>query len=869
MTRRSGKTDQKGSKVNSPRKPLSLLPLGLRRSMLVAVIATAFLLVPAAGASAFTATLDIEGSGSGTVEGTTTTEPGEVEGVVNCSGPPPVGECGTTFAESGNFNVEAIPDPGSEFVEWTLTGGQVGLGCGTEANCLAFANEEDFTLTAVFEATGPTVTKVEPPEGPTAGGNTVTIEGTSLENAEEVKFGANGIDDEDFISNTDTEIEVEAPPHAAGTVDVRVVTAGGESPNTAADDYTYVTAGVPTVTKLEPSEGPIAGGNTVIVTGTGFTGATEVKFGTTPGTGLEVKSPTEIKVTAPAHTAGTVDVRVLTPGGESANTSADNYTYVAVPVITKVEPNKGPTSGGNLVTITGINLGKAKEIKFGTTPAGAPKSNTNAKIEVEAPAHAVGLVDVRVVTAGGESANVAADNYTYLVVPTVTKVEPNKGPTSGGNTVTIEGTDFTGATEVKFGTTPGTGLEVKSPTEIKVTAPAHATGVVDVRVVNANGESANTAADNYTYLLIPTVTSVEPAGGPVAGGNAVTIEGTDFTGATEVKFGTTPGSGLEVKSPTEIKVTAPPHAAGTVDIQVITPEGESPNTPADDYTYALPPSLTALSPTEGPTAGGNAVTITGTNLGDVVEVKFGTAKAAMASLNEVSPTEIEIDAPGHSAGAADVSVTTFGGTTPDTAADDYSYVAPPAVMSLSPNKGPIAGGNEVEITGLRLGGASKVEFGATVVDDSEFIENTETTIKLNAPAHEAGKVNVKVTTLGGTSLNFPADDYTYEVPVPVPPTPGGGGGSGGGSGTPSGSPAPALCVVPRLKGMSLSKAKSALTKANCKTGKVTKPKAKKGKKLGPLVVKSSKPGAEAALPAESKVDLKLGPKPRNRRSGSR
>jgi hypothetical protein len=77
-------------------------------------------------------------------------------------------------------------------------------------------------------------------------------------------------------------------------------------------------------------------------------------------------------------------------------------------------------------------------------------------------------------------------------------------------------------------------------------------------------------------------------------------------------------------------------------------------------------------------------------------------------------------------------------------------------------------------------------------------------------------------------------------------------------------PAPE-CIVPTLVGKTLARAKSALKTAGCAVGNVTKPKARKGKKLGPLVVKSSKPGAGANLPADSKVDLRLGPKPRKAR----
>jgi hypothetical protein len=78
-------------------------------------------------------------------------------------------------------------------------------------------------------------------------------------------------------------------------------------------------------------------------------------------------------------------------------------------------------------------------------------------------------------------------------------------------------------------------------------------------------------------------------------------------------------------------------------------------------------------------------------------------------------------------------------------------------------------------------------------------------------------------------------------------------------------PRPVRCIVPTLAGEKLAQAKSALKAAGCALGKVTKPKARKGKKLGPLVVKSSKPSAGNDLEAGSEVGLRLGPKPRKAR----
>lgn len=70
------------------------------------------------------------------------------------------------------------------------------------------------------------------------------------------------------------------------------------------------------------------------------------------------------------------------------------------------------------------------------------------------------------------------------------------------------------------------------------------------------------------------------------------------------------------------------------------------------------------------------------------------------------------------------------------------------------------------------------------------------------------------------------------------------------------------CVVPKLKGKSLRRARIALREANCSVGEVQRPKRRK---RGRLVVKSSKPSAGKTLEDGSEVNLKLGPKPRKGR----
>ena len=177
--------------------------------------------------------------------------------------------------------------------------------------------------------------------------------------------------------------------------------------------YTITLFARPTVTSVSPVRGPTTGGTRVTVTGTGFTGATAVRFGSTAGTSLIVNSSTKITIISPAHGTGIVDVTVITPGGTSAIVAGDRFTYGAPPKVTSISPTKGSAAGNTLVTVTGTGFTGATAVRFGT-PSGTSKTVVSStKITVRSPAHAEGVVDVRVTTPYGTSAIIAGDKFTY------------------------------------------------------------------------------------------------------------------------------------------------------------------------------------------------------------------------------------------------------------------------------------------------------------------------------------------------------------------------------------------------------------------------------------------------------------------------
>jgi hypothetical protein len=167
--------------------------------------------------------------------------------------------------------------------------------------------------------------------------------------------------------------------------------------------------------------------------------------------------------------------------------------------------------------------------------------------------------------------------------PGVTRVEPSFGPASGGTSVTITGSNLSGATAVKFGSNNAASFTVNSETSVAAVSPA-GTGTVDVTVTTAAGTSLTSPADQFTYG--PTVTKVEPNRGSPGGGTTVTITGTGFTGATAVSFGATGATSFTVNSETSITAVSPRmKKGGTVDVTVTTPAGTSPTSPADQFTF--------------------------------------------------------------------------------------------------------------------------------------------------------------------------------------------------------------------------------------------------------------------------------------------
>jgi hypothetical protein len=172
------------------------------------------------------------------------------------------------------------------------------------------------------------------------------------------------------------------------------------------------------------------------------------------------------------------------------------------------------------------------------------------------------------------------------------------------------------------------------------------------------------------------------------------------------------------------------------------------------------PTVSSVAPSSGSTAGGTAVTITGTNFAAGATVNFGSTAATDVTV--VNSTTITATTPAGGAGAVTVTVTDPGGQS-GSLASAFTYIAPPTVSSVAPNSGLAAGGTAVTITGTNFAAGATVTFGAAAATNVVVVNAT--TITATTPAGGAGAVTVTVTANGrsGSLTN----GFTYVVPPTV------------------------------------------------------------------------------------------------------
>jgi len=484
---------------------------------------------------------------------------------------------------------------------------------------------------------------------------------------------------------------------------------------------------LPVVSSFTPTSG--SRNTSVTITGSNFSGVTAVTFGGVAATSFVVNSPTSITAVVGNGASGNVSVTNSAGSGNLAGFTFINTT----PTLSSFTPTSGKT--GQVVTITGTNFTGTTAVSFGGTAASAFTVVSATSITATVGAGASGSISVTTAAGTGTLAG-----FTYLPPPAISSFSPTSAST--GQTVTLTGTNFTGATAVSFGGVAASSFTVVSATSITAVVGAGATGSISVTTGNGTGTRAG-----FTFIgtiLPPTITSFTPTSGKT--GQVITITGANFTGTTAVSFGGTAARNFTVISATSINATVGAGSSGNISVTNTSGTAALPG-----FTYLPPPTITSFSPVS---AGKNAVvSIIGTNFTGTTSVSFG--GIAATSFTVVSPTNLT--AVVGSGATGNVRVTTSNGAI---SKGGFTFIPAPAITSFSPTS---AGkGQTVTLTGTNFTGTTAVSFGGTPA--TSFTVVNSTTISAVVGAGTSGNISVTSVNGVGTIAGF---SYLAVIPVPT------------------------------------------------------------------------------------------------------
>jgi hypothetical protein len=546
------------------------------------------------------------------------------------------------------------------------------------------------------EDTGPpdlALQRITPSSGPVDGGTKFVVEGEGFTDETVLFFGSRRAD----VQVVDRRLVGQSPAGSSpGSV---VVKAKDPDTGDASLGQAFTYTRTLSFDSVQPDAVPTRGGFLLTVRGSGFTSDTRVSLGGETALSHNLVDSETLRVLAPPHPAGLVDLRLT---NRAATVRAPDAVEYVVPLgIDSIKPAAGPVSGGTTVTLEGRGFESGMTVEFGQNAGTVTSVNpAGTRARATTPPGSVGPVDVVVDKSKVESVR-ARDAYLYensqQTGLTVASVRPDHGPASGGTPVMLVGYGL-GDPDlvVTFGSTTAT-IQDQGPGFAVVTAPPSTPGLVDVTVsYTGGGTSSATKGDAFEYVRALEITSVQPNRGPAAGGTSVTISGDGFNGTNDVRFGGV-SANYTVQNDSTIQATAPAHAAGAVDVVVERQQHEARR--EYGFTYTEPLKVYGANPLRGSVAGGTYVLVRGQGfLESNLSVTFGGQTAA--TTQRLDAQTLAVRSPAGQIGSVDIAVTQDGTTVK--APEPFTYFNP-ASRSGGSWGGEIAG--SVNISVYSEGGA--------------------------------------------------------------------------------------------------------------------------------------------------------------------
>ena len=546
-------------------------------------------------------------------------------GSVTSTGPP-----GTVSATNGVTTINSVT-----ITSWTDGSIVFSLPVadGTNWRYTVITSSQSSSQSSIFTYNAPTLSSINPSIGATRGGTYITLTGLSFDTSGTIYVNNVAVPSIGVQWGQSTVI-FPLPAGQGANIPIKLTTVAGKSSTVTSS--TVVSYYTPTISSISPSTVATLNGGLLTITGTNF--GTSGNQNVTIGGTLTCSNPVYSQVASPSTSdmikctipqgQGTGLSVVVTTGGQSSNPQFLSYSN---PSISSVSPLNGPTAGNIHLTIVGTSFGThGGSVTIGANSAACNiTSQTDTTVICTLPPGDGQSQNLIMTVTTGQSvqySNIQLFNYDP---PTVTSFQSPSGTTSGfstlgGQYITIYGTNFgPNAPTVNIGSGACTPVISHTDSSVICTVPAGQGSNLDI-AVSASGQSAllSTYTRNLFTYNSPTVTAVAYTSNVTAGGQLITLTGSNFgtTGSSAsatITIGGATCSNVAVSSigsTYTATCTAPAYSGSTLPVQIRVSGLSSNTSTSPTFTYAAP-SITAISPTTGNTLGGVVLTINGTNFG--------------------------------------------------------------------------------------------------------------------------------------------------------------------------------------------------------------------------------------------------------------
>ncbi|KAL3886657.1 hypothetical protein ACJMK2_026637 [Sinanodonta woodiana] len=491
----------------------------------------------------------------------------------------------------------------------------------------------------------PVITSINPSWGSTAGGTSVTIQGSGFGNvvgAVLVTIGGYGCE---INILTYSEIVCVTQSGSVGAQSLVVQVSINTQHLTAVCrtatnicQYTYATDQTPTVSSVSPTTA--TGPTTLAITGS--------RFGTNPvnvvvtigGEPCNVTSVTDTSLTC-SFTSAPVGVNSVIVKVSDMGKASGSLQVQSSAAISSITPSQGSIYGGTVLTISGNGFVVNNTVVQLDGTMCTIKSVTLTQIICVTAAHAAATVTV-MVTSKSQPYPSQSFEYTTNASPTIVSISPVEGVS--GDILTITGSNFDASGVTVDINGSACSVSSSTSTSIICTLGVHGSGRYPV-VATVAGKGSSNKSVEFSYQL--SITSISPSIGGIAGGQTVTISGKGFDGnATSVTICGNFCNAVSTATQSATSfVCSTPQASITVGTQscnVVASAGNLVVTLSNGYTYdtSLTPSIITVSPARGGTAGGTTVTISGSGFGTTTGSVSVTIDGSTCTVSSVTDTVI-------------------------------------------------------------------------------------------------------------------------------------------------------------------------------------------------------------------------------------